>query len=180
MDFSFHDPNMVIMPTPVGPSSVHEARQRINVRIAKRLARSSLLPRHATSKRLKTITTLCEQATDQQKECKELVSGVLAQLIGDVYPRSNCFRDEFDSFIKRLLEDNDGFHQELEKVFLFVENFQNEAIQQFSLSSVSRTLELNSLREQVCSLGSEVNKLKISINRLNAVITRLNKHGVLN
>ena len=70
MDNSSHDPSMVILPTPPGRSRVHEVRQHINVCGAKYLAQLSPLLIHASSKHLKTITTLSKQAIDQQKECK--------------------------------------------------------------------------------------------------------------
>lgn len=167
---SFSDPNIVILPTPPGPNSV---------RAAKQLARCRSQEMKASSKRLQVIQDLCKHTKDQQNECHEYVQRIFGHLSGSNLisggdnERSIIFRDYLDSFFKRILDDNDSLQQGQQELLTFMENFQNETIQQCSLCCIRSKQEICTLREQVGCLGSEVSNLKIAINRLNAVITKM-------
>lgn len=170
---SASDPNIVILPTPPGPNSV---------RAAKHLARTRSCESSLSRKRLHTIEDICKHTNDQQKECHEYVQRMFCHLsgslsIGGENERSSMFRDYIDSFLKTILEDNNSLQQGQSELLTFMENFQNESIQQNSLCCIRSKQEVNALKEQVGCLRSEVGNLKVAINRLNAIITKMN--GVL-
>ncbi|KAI5074950.1 hypothetical protein GOP47_0010911 [Adiantum capillus-veneris] len=160
----FYDLNEVIMPTPLGPNTMRGAKQ---------LARSrGEVQGECSSKRLKTIREYCERNDASQMQCRACLEDIRRHLQRPEDEDRESLRGELFSTLQHFKDDIARLETNQHEMFSFMENLQNEALQQFSLSFIAHKQHALALKEHVAALGGELISLKMAINRLNAIDKR--------
>lgn len=136
----------------------------INVRIAKHLARSRSPSGQISSKRLKTITEICERTEKNQVACSEFMHALWGEIRGSGTQRGDMLRDELMLYLRHI-HDSSGR----------VESKQVEIGERLVGCTRECKEQADFLKEQVHTLGSEILSLKIAVNRLNALLKKMSR-----
>ncbi|MCO5574519.1 hypothetical protein L7F22_028304 [Adiantum nelumboides] len=165
-----HDVNEVILHTP---------NERNSVRAAKRLAKSGgHLDCEGGSKRLHIIHGFCERNETIQQECHHFLQKMCAQVW--VQEGQVTYQEEVTSALRGIKDDTSCLEINQHELYMFMENFHDEVVQELSLRYRKHKEQVDALKEQVASLGAEIRTLKIAINYLNAIDKRLSRNVMPN